>query len=105
MSQLLNCDVRSVDPVAGIRGIGIPPAAIIGDGGIADEVVAREQPPAVGSRQQVGVIEAHARVEIGDDQVGITGRDIPCGLRVDCRRSRRISLQVPLPTGRIQRNR
>ncbi len=82
------------DPVAGIRGIGVPAVAVVGHGRIGDEVVARQQP--VERRGiQVRVVIANAGVHICDDQVVAPGGGVPGSHGVNRRRLR--VLQIPLP--------
>ena len=40
----------AADPVAGVAGVGVAPVAVVGDRGVGDEVVARQQVAAVGRR-------------------------------------------------------
>ena len=90
-------DVGLRDPVAGVRRIGVTPAAVVGHIHVADHVVTRQQVAAGTHPQQVGVVEANAAVQHGHHHAGRTGADAPCGFHVDRRfHLARGRAQIPL---------
>src|SRR5205814_10319490 len=80
--------VRLDDPVTRIRGVCIPRIAVIGNEGVGDEGVAREQTPTRPRPLQVRVLEADSGVEVGYDEPGAAGRGIPGGHGIDGTRCR-----------------
>src|SRR5207253_8356410 len=66
----------------------IPRIAVIGNEGVGDERVPREQTPTPPRPLQVRVLEAHSGVEVGDDEPGAAGRRIPGGHGIDGTRCR-----------------
>ncbi|MEO8137235.1 MAG: hypothetical protein ABI831_25045, partial [Betaproteobacteria bacterium] len=91
-------DLGLRDPVARVRWVSVAAIAVVGDGHVADHVVARQQIAAGGDPLQVRMVEAHTRIEYGHDDAGVSRREIPSGLDVrrrlhlPCRRT-----QIPLP--------
>ena len=85
-------DFRLGDPVARVRRIRIAAIAVVRSHRVGDEVVAR-----VELADEIGVIEAHSRVEHRDDNAAGAGCRRPCGLGVDRRHIDRVRRpQVPL---------
>ena len=83
-------DVGLADPIAGIGRIRIPAVAVVGDIKgtqrvvrtvrivvLTHEIIARQQPAAETRAQQIGMIEEHAGIDIGDHDAGAAGGDLP----------------------------
>ena len=89
------------DPVTRVGRIGIAAIAVIGDGDIADHVIARQQIAAGRNGQQVRVVETHTGIEHRHHDSCTAGREAPRRLDVDRRLHRtRGCPQVPLPHSR-----
>src|SRR5437879_8815698 len=89
--------VRLGDPVARIRGVRILCVAVVGDKSIGDKSVARQQTAARSRPLQIGMLEAHSGVEIGDHYPGAARSRIPGSDSIDgTRRGGRALLQIPL---------
>ena len=72
--------VRLDDPVPRIRGVRILCIAIVGDEGIGDKGVPRQETAARSCPLQIRVLEAHSGIEVGDyDPGGTRGPDAARG--------------------------
>ena len=90
----------SRDPVAGVGRIGIAAIAVVSHADIADHVVTRQQLAPFRRGEKVGMLETHTGIEVGDDHIRVSERDVPRGFDIDRRRhgaARRP--QVPLTDG------